>query len=1007
MDKRNNNNNNNNNRNAAPATTFRRTASNDSSIEDENYEQEHERGFGQETFEPIPEVGESSDSTNLDPPTVTPALDTLLEPNHSGLEDSYSEDLGRRSSHASNVSMNTRLCRNMMMDWENNASDLGGAAGTPTLRAPAVSSTRRPVPLRDRNNRNALHQNKNKRMSLSQRVRRSSSYAALRRVSLATTETIQAIPETMDHILDPDATETENFDGILLKVFVSLQLLSTLFFMMVHSFPTVSLVVPTTGMALITMMALTRTLETSHRGERIIAMLGLTIIWMVTSLLIMVVTSSCTHCVYHWAQQAMYLDSTSSTTDTSSTGEGGSHSTAVSTTNPNNPLGFLWDLFLSQQDGDDELAGPMEGACRKCVSTIFVVFFEEWRWSISSWFGTKDYGSTIDSSGNDRMESINAILEDGASQKYQLEPFQNAESAYDDMAPWYLDYVNQTAPGNLKQFRYKFTNALANGGRFNDKEITEVMESFLCSPASRIDSPDPAKFLNDIKTPRFTGEPEGGLNISTGALQRIMRGDKLKDLGAALCFALRFVLFVPEDNELEHKSIAYTQLLPSTNEVGMKVKDYTTVLPMIALPSFDQDIDIQGTNMKTVERLIDIFARFPLNDKPIYFDTKEEYQAFYRWEMANQLQDAWYFPSWYLKTEKAAELAELVALKMKHANVRPTFEDATSDEVLGDNSFFGPPAKFLTPLKVPGVDYDYEYTFPGNPDRYLTDEHRDYFRVPMKPTSAQLLDMLCHHWPKEAIRLERMTKRNRNIIPLARFKDKVVEIDYAVFAKQQEREGYMSGGAILYLDAKTRKPIGIWKSTHKRMYLPTDENWKFAKLFYRTTERITVATFHVESHFGRSQAMATAAWQTLPETHGLRILTKPFTLNVHSVNWAAHHLLARNHSILHHSSGKTHDGYIDLMMQPFSDITFNRSVPQFFAESKLHHVLDTSKVPFHDQGLRVYNAHRQFVEKFIDVLYPTDNDLLQDEYVVRFWHHVNTYVTTFDLLPLSPFFTFF
>ena len=563
------------------------------------------------------------------------------------------------------------------------------------------------------------------------------------------------------------------------------------------------------------------------------------------------------------------------------------------------------------------------------------------------------------------------------------------------MAPWYLDHVNQTAPGNLKQFHYKFTKALANGGRFNDEEITEVMESFLCSPTSRIDSPDPAKFLNDIKTPRFTGEPEGGLNISTGALQRIMRGDKLKDLGAALCFALRFVLFVPEDSELEHKSIAYTQLLPSTNEVGMKVKDYTTVLPMIALPSFDQDIDIHGTNMKTVERLIDIFARFPLNDKPIYFDTKEEYQAFYRWEMANQLQDAWYFPSWYLKTEKAADLAELVALKMKHANVRPTFEDATSDEALGDNSFFGPPAKFLTPLKVPGVDYDYEYTFPGNPDRYLTDEHRDFFRVPMKPTSAQLLDMLCHHWPKEAIRLERMKKRNRNVVPLARFKDKVVEIDYAVFAKQQEREGYMSGGAILYLDAKTRQPIGIWKSTHKRMYLPTDENWKYAKLFYRTTERITVATFHVESHFGRSQATATAAWQTLPETHGLRILTKPFTLNVHSVNWAAHHLLARNHSILHHSSGKTHDGYIDLMMQPFSDITFNRSVPQFFAESKLHEVLDTSNIPFHDQGRRVYSAHREFVEKFIDVLYPTDKDLLQDSYAVRFWHHVNTYVCYF------------
>ena len=151
------------------------------------------------------------------------------------------------------------------------------------------------------------------------------------------------------------------------------------------------------------------------------------------------------------------------------------------------------------------------------------------------------------------------------------------------------------------------------------------------------------------------------------------------------------------------------------------------------------------------------------------------------------------------------------------------------------------------------------------------------------------------------------------------------------------------------------------------------------------------ATYHmIESHFLWSQPFATAAWQTLPENHGLRILTKPFTLNVHSLNWAAQHLLARNHSVLHHASGKTHDGYIDLILTAGKDINFNRTVPDYFAETKLHTVMNTRKVPFHDQGLRLWDAHREFVVNFVNLLYPTDQALLQDDDVVRFWHHTNT-----------------
>ena len=141
--------------------------------------------------------------------------------------------------------------------------------------------------------------------------------------------------------------------------------------------------------------------------------------------------------------------------------------------------------------------------------------------------------------------------------------------------------------------------------------------------------------------------------------------------------------------------------------------------------------------------------------------------------------------------------------------------------------------------------------------------------------------------PKEA---RRKKTNGEKIVPLARFKDRIVEIDFSVTAALPSRELFHSPGCILYLDPKTKLPMGIWEASRKRLFLPHEgRDWEHAKYYYRVTERAVLATLHViESHFGWSQSVATAAWQTLPEDHILRVMLKPFTLNVHSVNWAVY-----------------------------------------------------------------------------------------------------------------------
>jgi hypothetical protein len=106
--------------------------------------------------------------------------------------------------------------------------------------------------------------------------------------------------------------------------------------------------------------------------------------------------------------------------------------------------------------------------------------------------------------------------------------------------------------------------------------------------------------------------------------------------------------------------------------------------------------------------------------------------------------------------------------------------DPYSDKTLGDRCFYGAGQRFLTPIKLPGIDEDYEYFFPSGPHSYLSQEHQDtdFFRYPHKPRSQDLITMIENFWPNEATR----KKRKNDLAPLARYKKRILEIDFAVFA---------------------------------------------------------------------------------------------------------------------------------------------------------------------------------------------------------------------------------
>lgn len=273
--------------------------------------------------------------------------------------------------------------------------------------------------------------------------------------------------------------------------------------------------------------------HTSTYGERVLLALVCGVLWLVSTTMLFFYTSPCIHC--------MYFSTTSAV-----------ESSKYSVIEPQQGgVWKFWHLLLGS-DGhhvDDEYTL----ACRSCVSNMVAIFYGGWNSYLQRRIGIMP---SHKNAVIDEMEVTQEFVQDDTG----------------DLAAWYIDYANQTRAQDLKNFNGKLAAALEEYGYLGGDDLASAFKEYLCSPASRIDNPDPAKYLADIKTGRFTGETDS-TNLTTAALQRIMRGDVLDELGVAVCFMLRFALFIPENHDLEITPISHTSILPPVNEDGYKAFD--------------------------------------------------------------------------------------------------------------------------------------------------------------------------------------------------------------------------------------------------------------------------------------------------------------------------------------------------------------------------------------------------------------------------------------------------
>lgn len=633
---------------------------------------------------------------------------------------------------------------------------------------------------------------------------------------------------------------------------------------------------------------------------------------------------------------------------------------------------------------------------QKCASCIFF-FSKNLKWV--SWL--PEWLKEIDADIYEDLDTFAAITDlDHDRHKFGQEcneescpaienPKALSPSEYREIDEWYFAMRKASAP---KDAFKKFVRALSFdiGSKEGKALLTNMTHDFLCYPTSRIKGPRPSEYLHSLKTPRFTGEEDkegdGAMEIDFEKLIAILRGDKMLQLPADACAMIRLGSMLTPDVTVLSLAMSSAKVAPVANESTLLGHDAALLFPGLYVPKVDEDKDPEAQASSVTETLISLFQLLPIDDKVEWFDTREEYLAFFRFQIEHAIQEEYYFPEWLSRlngtdgvpADLMDHLGTLVADQFRFQGDRQRIFEPTSDVTLADRAFYGAGVKSMTRIVLPS---DPSYGYLTNPDYYSTLAEREFFKNKAMPSEKDLLRMVLQAWGYEVTDIETL-------------RDKVVQIDYTIASHWEYRETFEVSGAILYLNAETRTVIGIWLCCREELVLPNaGMPWEHAKFIYRSSEVITASMMHVaEYHLGWAARFNSALRLTLPPSHGLRTLMKPYTHGTGIVNWNAYQMLVLEDSILARADGFTKRGRGHSWGHFVKHSDMVSTFPEQLEAKGLHGIANlTTTLPYFTQGLRLWNIHREYVEGFVKLIYGEDDTLFeQDDALRRFWFHINS-----------------
>ncbi|KDO25284.1 hypothetical protein SPRG_09114 [Saprolegnia parasitica CBS 223.65] len=186
------------------------------------------------------------------------------------------------------------------------------------------------------------------------------------------------------------------------------------------------------------------------------------------------------------------------------------------------------------------------------------------------------------------------------------------------------------------------------------------------------------------------------------------------------------------------------------------------------------------------------------------------------------------------------------------------------------------------------------------------------------------------------------------------------------------RPGYAKYGADVYFTAKGNVTKIVRGDITSR---PGDAGWEYAKLCFRGSlqTKVTAVDHLLGIHATVANIMVIANREKLPPTHPLRRLIKPFTFRSVAINYGAGRALFWPKGMLQRAYALTDKG-----MKQTWDFGLANFKYETFPEHKARQNIDTTTLPFHEDGMDYWQICRSFVSNYVDLYFKSEDALQND-----------------------------
>ncbi|OQR84833.1 hypothetical protein ACHHYP_12775 [Achlya hypogyna] len=209
-----------------------------------------------------------------------------------------------------------------------------------------------------------------------------------------------------------------------------------------------------------------------------------------------------------------------------------------------------------------------------------------------------------------------------------------------------------------------------------------------------------------------------------------------------------------------------------------------------------------------------------------------------------------------------------------------------------------------------------------------------------------------------------------------------IELDF--MRTLEVRPGFAKYGADAYFNENGKVTKIVRGGVTSR---PGDATWEYAKLCFRGSlqTKITAVDHLLGVHATVANIMVMANREQLPPTHPLRRLIKPFTFRSIAINYGAGRALFWPKGMLQRAYALTDKG-----MKQTWDFGLSHFKYETFPEHIARQNIDTTTLPFHEDGMDYWTIVRTFVSNYVDLYYKAEADVENDADLHAFWSYIGS-----------------